>query len=336
MERLERDPSSFDFHVALRRLEAFASDKPRLGEAVRPADEVARLGQEPSVAFEASTLAQFDRTSEDSPARLSVNFFGLWGPHGPLPLHLTEYVRDRVRHAGDRTLASFADIFHHRMLLLFHRAWATAQPTVSMDRADADRFAAYLGAFFGLGLPATRNRDLVPDRAKLFYAGRFSAATRHAEGLCDVVAGYFGLPAAIEEFVGDWIELPPDARWKLGAGRDTGTLGQTTVAGTRVWSRNHKFRIVLGPVSRLDFERVLPNSSTLAALTALVRLYTHDEWEWDLRLVLASDATEGMQLGRGARLGWTTRLGRTAGGREDLLVSPAQGRTRRVQVHPTG
>jgi type VI secretion system protein ImpH len=221
------------------------------------------------------------------------------------------------------------------MLLLFHRAWARAQPTVSMDRPHADRFATYLGAFLGLGAPATRDRDLVPDRAKLFYAGRFSAATRNAEGLCDVVAGYFGIPAAIEEFVADWIDLPPDARWKLGAGPDTGTLGRTTVVGQRAWSRNHKFRIVLGPVSRLDFERVLPNSSTLAALTTLVRLYTHDEWDWDLRLVLASDATEGMQLGRGARLGWTTRLGRTPGAREDLLVSPAQGRTRRVQVDPT-
>jgi type VI secretion system protein ImpH len=335
LERLARDPTGFDFHVALRRLDASFPDKPRFGEAVRPADEGARLGQVPSVGFEPSAIARFEPPSDGSPARLSVNFFGLWGPQGPLPLHFTEYARDRIRHAGDRTLASFADIFHHRMLLLFHRAWARAQPTVALDGAADDRFASYLGAFFGLGMGATRNRDLVPDQAKLFFAGRFSSTTRNAEGLSEIVAGYFGLPATIEEFVGDWIDLPAEARWRLGASRETGTLGRTAVVGSRVWSRGHKFRIVLGPVSRFDFERVMPNSSTIAALAMLVRLYTNDEWDWDLRLVLAPEATEGMQLGRGARLGWTTRLGRTAGVREDLIVNPVLRRTRRAQSRPS-
>jgi type VI secretion system protein ImpH len=331
VDRLAASPSSFDFHVALRRLDAAFADKPRLGEAIRPADEPARLGQEPSVGFEPSAIARFSAPTENGPARLTVNFLGLWGPQGPLPLHLTEYVRDRIRHAGDRTLASFADVFHHRMLLLFHRAWAKAQPTVAMDRAAADRFASYLGAFFGLGLSATRNRDLVPDRTKLFFAGRFAPAARNAEGLSEIVSACFGLPATIEEFVGDWIDLPADARWRLAVNRETGTLGRNVSLGARVWSRSHKFRIVVGPVSRRDFQRVLPSSSTIETLAAVVRMYTNDEWDWDLRLVLAPDATEGMQLGRGARLGWTTRLGR-AGVREDLVVDPGLRRTRRIQA----
>jgi len=332
LERLAREPETFDFHVVMRRVEASFPDSPRSGEAVRPGDEPLRLGQEPSLAFEPSAVAKFAPADEQGPARLGVNFLGLWGPQGPLPVHLTEYARDRIRHTNDRTLARFADIFHHRILLLFHRAWAKARPTVAMDRPLADAFATYVGAFLGLGLPATRNRDPIPDRAKLFYAGRLSARTRNAEGLREIIADHFGVPAAIEEFVGDWVELPADARWELGPSRETGVFGRTAVLGARVWTRSHKFRIVLGPLSRHDFERISPDSRTIGALSALVRLYTNDEWAWDVRLVLRPDATTGMRLQGGARLGWTTRLGQDLGGPEDLIVDPELRYTRRVKA----
>ena len=252
-----------------------------------------------------------------------------------MPQHLTEYARDRLRHAGDKTLASFVDIFHHRMLLMFYRAWAKAQPTVGMDRPAADTFAMYAGALLGLGLPETRGRGRMSDCAKMFYAGRLAPAVRNPEGLSEILSEYFGVPAAIEEFIGDWIDLPADARWRLRESRATGVVGRTAVLGARVWSRGHKFRIVLGPLSHTDFERVSPDSDTIAVLAELVRLYTNDEWEWDLRLVLAADAIEGTRLGRGARLGWTTRLGRDAGAGEDLIVSPEPRRTRRAHAPPS-
>jgi type VI secretion system protein ImpH len=332
LERLEGDAGSFDFHVALRRFEALFANKPRLGEAVRPSDEPIRLGQEPSLSFEPSAVANFAPASEAAPARLCVGFLGMWGPNGPLPTHLTEYARHRVRHAGDRTLVSFVDIFHHRMLLLFHRAWATAQPTATMDRPDADKFGLYLGALLGLGLRATRGRDSFPDGAKLFYAGRFSSSARNAEGLREIVADYFQLPTAIEQFVGMWADLPVESRWELGVSPATGTLGRTAVLGGRVWTRAHKFRIALGPLSRRDFERTLPTSDALAILVAIVRLYTNDEWAWDLRLVLSPESTEAAQLGQGARLGWTSRIGSAPGVREDLIVDPILKRTHRLQT----
>ena len=330
LERLARDPGSFDFHVALRRFEAAFPDRPRFGEAVRPADEPLRLGQTPSASFAPSAIASFEPKSEHAPARLQVSFLGLWGPQGPLPIHLTEYARDRARHAGDQTLTSLVDIFHHRMLLMFHRAWAKARPTVAVDRSSQDAFATHVEAFLGLGLTSTRGRDRFPDRAKRYYASRFAPAARNAEGLREIVADYFRVPTAIEEFVGDWVDLPADERWELAVRRETGTLGRTAVLGARVWSRSHKFRIVLGPLSRVDFERTLPTSEAIATLAALVRLYTNDEWDWDIRLVLAPDATDRMRLGLGARLGWTTRIGRAPGVREDLVVNPRLGRTHRV------
>ncbi len=331
LDRLASAPGSFDFHVALRRLEVAFPDKPRLGQAGRPADEPIRLGQAPSLAFEPTAVTAFTPPEGTSPAQLLVSFLGLWGPNGPLPIHFTEYARERDKHAGDRTLVSFVDIFHHRMLLLFHRAWAQTQPTVGLDRLDGDEFAKYLGSFFGLGFRGTRDRDGSPDRAKLFYAGRFAAPARSAEGLAAVLSDYFTLPASIEEFMGDWLELPADCRWHLGE-PGASTLSRTAILGPRVWSRCDRFRIVLGPLSQSEFNRMRPGSEGMAALLSLVRLYTNDEWAWDVRLVLDPAATTPMSLGHGARLGWTSRIGR--GIRDDLVFDPVSKKTQRVRATP--
>jgi type VI secretion system protein ImpH len=332
LERLASDPGSFDFHAVLRRFDASFPDQPRLGTATRPSEEGIRVGQRPSLTFEPRAVSSFaPAVAGGSVAHLFVGFLGLWGPQGPLPGHVTEYARERVRHVGDRTLTSFVDIFHHRMLLLFHRAWATTQPTVAMDRPGDDAFAKYIGAMLGIALPSTRGRDAFPDRAKLFYAGRFGTSARSADGLEEVIADYFQVPAAIESFVGLWVDVPAQSVWRLGASPETGSLGRTAVLGSRVWTCNHKFRVVLGPLTPDKFGTMLPGGAGLAELASLVRLYTNDEWEWDLRLVLVEEAGGRLALGKGSRLGWTSRIGCKTSTREDLVVDPARGRTHRVQ-----
>src|SRR5207249_7642165 len=128
----------FDFFQALRRVEGLFADRPKLGKALRPGDEPVRLSQEASVAFAPSTLSAFE-VNDGRPPRLEQRFFGLLGANGPLPLHITEYARERLLHNGDATLVRFLDLFHHRMTLLFYRAWAAARPTVLQARPAEHR-----------------------------------------------------------------------------------------------------------------------------------------------------------------------------------------------------
>jgi type VI secretion system protein ImpH len=305
LEALESEPYRFDFYTALRRLECLHRDHPRLGTASRLADSPVRLGQEPSLDFPASTVASFGRGASGVP-RLVVRFMGLFGPHGPLPLHLTEHARDRLRNADDRTFSSFADVFHDRAISLFFRAWAASQPTVSLDRPGEDRFGDYLASLVGLGMPALRDRDAWADSAKQHYAGHLSCQSRHPDGLSCMVRDYFGLPARVVEFVGEWLVLAGEDRLYLGTRRESGCLGRNTVIGARVWERQHRFRLVLGPLGYADYTRMLPGGESLPRLAALVRNYLGDQFSWELQLVLRRAEVPRLELGRLGRLGWTT------------------------------
>ena len=331
LRALGATPYAFDFHQALRRIEVAFRHLPRWGEAAKPRDEPLRLGQDPSFEFVPAAVRAFTPPTERSPARLAVGFLGLFGPQGPLPLHLTEYARDRIRQAGDTTFAAFVDVFHHRMLALFHRAWSRSRATVSRDRPEQDRFRTYVGAAFGHGLPAQFDADEVPDRAKLYFAGLFAMASRPPDGLRAILTGYFEKPVQVHEFMGEWLELRDDDRFRLGHSPRVSSLGRSTVLGGRVYSRGHKFRISLGPLGEVDFARFLPGTRGLRELSALVRAYAGPELSWDLELIPATDALTQLRLGRAGRLGLSALLGvtRPSAHQAHVIVDPVAHSTER-------
>jgi type VI secretion system protein ImpH len=309
---LEAKPFSYDFFQALRRIDCLHPHKPRLGEGLRPVDDVIRLGQEPSMAFAPASLASFQLPAQGRPARGEVRFLGLLGPNGPLPLHLTEYARARLLNSGDATFVRFLDMFNHRFLLLFYRAWAQAQPSASLDRPRDDRFTIYVGALEGIAGSRMRQRDEIGDFAKLFFAGWLGRQVRNRDGIAALLASYFRVGVAMEEFVGHWLRLPPRDQTRLCAGAPGGTaaqLGVGAVLGARVWDRQHKFRIRLGPLTLAQYESFLPGGKALGRLVDWIRQYFCFELEWDVRLVLAHDEVPKARLGQFGRLGWTMWLG---------------------------
>ena len=158
--------------------------------------------------FAAGPIGGLRPGRDGAPPRLSVNFFGR-----SVPMVRCRCTSPNTRAIGcetrtTRRCARFFDLFHHRMLMLFYRVWASGRPTVSHDRPATNRFQLYIGALAGMGLAALRERDDFPDAAKLFFAGRLAAHTRNAEGLEAIIGEFFAMPARIECFVGDWLELP--------------------------------------------------------------------------------------------------------------------------------
>ena len=210
LENALRDhPEAFEFFEAARRLECAFPERPRLGHSAKAVDDFVRLCQTPSLAFAPKTVDRYEPGGGGKPARLHGLFFGLFGPNAPLPLHLTEYAIDRELNAKDRTFTAFANIFHHRMMSLFYRAWADSQPTVQIDRPAEDRFRMYMGALVGLATPDLGDRDALPDQFKRFFAGRLLQQSRNAEGLKGLLERFFRVPVSVVEFVTEWMRLPP-------------------------------------------------------------------------------------------------------------------------------
>ena len=320
-ERAEK----MDFFQAVRLLENAYPERPRVGESLRPRDDAVRFGQDPSLNFNPTAISYYRPAGPLAKARMAVNFFGLFGANGALPLHLTEYARERQRNLGDPTLVAFVDVFHHRMLSLFYRARATAEPTISLDRPEGDRFSGYVGSMFGIGSPAMRERDEIGDFAKLHFAGLLANQKRPASGLVTILREYFKLPIELEQFVGHWMRLPADAQTRIGMQDQGSRVGISAVLGSKVWDCQNKFRLVIGPLAYDDYTRLLPDGASMRRLKAWVRNYAGTVLDWDVRLVLRQDAVPPLKLGV-TKLGWSTYLASRPAARDtdQLVFNPQQ------------
>jgi len=322
LDRLAKTPEKYHIFNALRIIEAAHPEHPRYGRSARPRQDMIRLGQVPELAFPPATVVALDKPARGKPGRLINRFFGLFGPHGPLPLHLTEYARDRVRNRRDPTLVAFADMLTHRVMGLFYRAWASAEPAPSFDRPEDDTVAAKVAAISGYAGKSMATRDRMPDVAKRHFAGHLGAGARSAHGLSALLAEFFEVPVEVEEFVGSWLELEASDQWAMG--RAVG-LGHGTGLGAKVWSRNAKFRLVIGPLSLTDYRRLMPGTGSLERLRDIVRNYVGDTMDWDVNLILRAEDVPPAILGETASLGqsmWTGPRDPEAGDAAELFLNP--------------
>ena len=324
IEEMVKRPYAFDFFFAVRLLEALHPELPRVGFSVSPDEDAIRFWQKPSLRFAPASLDSFQNGDSERPPRMAVNFLGLFGPNAPLPPHITEYALERELHHKDNTLTAFFNLFHHRLISMFYRAWASSQKAVDSDRQADQRFATYIGSFFGVGMEALQNRDAVPDVAKLFFAGRLACQTRNAEGLEAILREYFHIPAEVQPFAGRWLTLPQDSICRLGESPESGTLGINTIIGSRFWDCQLSFRVRFGPMSLVDYERMLPKGDAFERLKYWILNYCGEHFFWDVQLVLRAEEVPPTRLGHSSRLGWTSWLQTQppASDAADLILNP--------------
>lgn len=306
LDRLSASPEKYHIFQAFRVLDAAYPDSPRIGKSRRPREDKVRFGQEAELSFPPSSIAEFRPPKDGRPGRLTNRVFGLFGPNGPLPLHLTEYARARLRHFHDPTFIEFANILVHRMTALFYRAWLSGQPAPSFDRGDNDSFERKVASISGHIGTAHRDRDSFPDLGKRHFVGLLSQGPKNAHGLISILSAFFGARVLVQQFIGSWLDLEESDRWSLG--RPAG-LGQTTSLGTRVWSRGAKFRLRIGPLTLEEYNRLLPGGDSLDRLRSIVRSYVGDALDWDINLILLRNEVPQAILGDTVRLGHTGWIG---------------------------
>jgi type VI secretion system protein ImpH len=321
---LHEEPHSFGFFQAVRLLERLAPDRARVGEFEDPATEVVRFGVPPTLAFPASEIQQLV-PAPDAPTTLRVNFLGLTGPQGVLPHAYTLLAQERLRQR-DAALTDFLDLFHHRLISLFYRAWRKFRFTVAREDDAADRLGEHLLDLIGLGIAGTRNRLPVTDEVLGGRAGVLAAQPRGAASLQWLVEDYFQVPVGIEQFVGGWYAVPDEERCAVGGDAAPANRLGAALVGDEIWDAQARVRVRLGPLPRAQYDAFLPGGAAHRELAALLRFYSHDQFDFEVQLVLAADDVPGVRPGADdvePRLGWTSwiRTGpRTRAGDETILT----------------
>lgn len=330
--RLAHEPTRFNFFQAVRLLERLLLDEGRcrapVGQDQPPEREVVRFRTSSSLSFPASELTQLRSPAgavgvpEEAvpPAEMGVAFLGLTGAAGVLPYHYTRQLMRQTREK-DMSLRDWLDVFNHRLVSHFFRAWEKYRLPFAYERAElapvpaTDPATQALYCLVGLGTAGLRRRQEIDDETILFYGGRFAHYPRSAEGLEAVLGDYFDVPLRIEQLHGQWLVLDRDDQAVMPTlanrkGRNVG-LGVNLVVGERVWDVQSMFRVVAGPLSYEQFRTLTPFGDGLLPLCQLARTYVGPELRFDVQLVLRAEEVPACQLGGdGERslLGWNSWL----------------------------
>ncbi len=345
--RLFEESYEFDFFQAVRLLQRMEPGRVQVGRGGPPHAEAVRFRARISLSFPPSSIYELRKPTSSLPVPVMVQaFMGLTGPSGVLPRHYTELlykIEREVRTPEKHALRDWFDLFNHRLVSLFYLAWEKYRFYVPFERGEYDNpepdpFTNCLYSLIGLGSRPLRGRlrvvardrvdeygetqervlARIEDLVLLHFGGALGHRPRCAAALEAMLQDYFQVPARIDQFQGQWLKLEPSSRTQFLGEQGNNQLGMTALAGDRVWDRQCKFRVRLGPMTYGRFTEFLPDRDPVAErktfflLVQLVRLYAEPTLDFDLQLVLKAEEVPDCQLTGdgtfGVRLGWNTWL----------------------------
>jgi type VI secretion system protein ImpH len=334
-QELFRAPYRFDFFQAVRLLEHRRRERARqeLGQSHRPVGhddprhEIVAFRAHPSLSFPAGAISQIREAvggpgadHEAPPPELVVAFLGLTGPSGVLPRHYTELLIQRIREK-DYSLRDFLDLFNHRVISLFYRAWEKYRLPIGYERSqlddparEPDLVTRSLYCLVGFGTEGLRGRLEVDDEVFLHYSGHFAHFPRTALSLECLLEDYLEMPARVLQVQGQWLNLDsddqsfmPSARYPKGRNNQ---LGVNLVVGEWIWDIQSKFRLRLGPLSWRQFQSLMPNGTALRPLCQITRTFVGPDLDFDVQPVLRAKEVPPCRLDprseEGPYLGWNT------------------------------
>jgi type VI secretion system protein ImpH len=306
-------PFEIAFFQAVRLLRRVLPSRMPVGRFFPPASEVARFVAHPSLAFPASEIQELTLPADDgTPATMKINFMGLSSPQGVLPNPYTELIVERAQ-KKDNALRDFLDLFNHRIISFFYRAWEKHHFFVSYELNEPDSVSPLMMSLLGLGTEGLAKRQLVPDQALIFYSGLLTQKPRSAQNLKQLLTDYFRVKVEIEQFVGTWVPLRKIDQTVLDDSESPmQRLGFGAIAGDEVWDQQSTVRVKLGPLTRPQYMSFLPRDESPAYrdLKSLLKFWANDELDFEVQLILQGKQTPGFDLddekSGGLLLGWTT------------------------------
>ncbi|WDE03284.1 type VI secretion system baseplate subunit TssG [Thalassomonas viridans] len=313
IEALIDDPSSFDFYQAVYTLQRqLAGEKQqfrKIGFDSLPRHELIRFKSEQHLGFPGQAIAAVKHTGTDEEDKICVemlvSFMGLTGPSGVLPRHYSELILQRLKFK-DTGMRDFYDVFNHRLISLFYRAWEKYRFAINFQssadfqgdkkQTPADPFSRVLSCLCG------------GEGIKQYYAGIFSKQVRSADGLQQILAEFTGAGIRIEQFQGKWQYLPESEQTRLGGRQQPegqyACLGVDACIGSRVWDINASIAVHITPKTGQAVKAFLPGEASAESIKQVIKAYLGDAVKVKILLHIKQKDVPPAQLsGAGVPLG---------------------------------
>lgn len=332
IDRLLSEPYRFEFFQAVRVLETWLRQN-----GVAQGDVLAdwlRFGNRLSLAFPASDiealapvgagalgsgadLQEALRAGRLEHISITPAFMGLLGSSGVLPLHYTQRVAAHEQEQNDLAPRAFFDMLSTQSLGFFHQAWAHHRPECMVDAEGGDGFLPLLRAIAGHSAP---DDSAIADEVLAFHAAQFSRRAVPACTIASTLAEYFDVPFELEQLIGSWEDLPAADQARIGGVNVE--LASGVLLGGRIYRRDTRARLRIGPLNREQFESFLPHGAAARALEQMLGMFCGAGISFEVRLILDRREVHGAKLASNsqARLGLDAFVleGTTGTHREDI------------------
>lgn len=319
--QLYHETYDFEFSQAIRIFEALSPEATSFGEGDDPLKEALQVQSRLTLSVSSSDLCSVSSSLKgDKRPVLTVNFLGIAGIQGPLPVPYTELVIDRVRQK-DHSARDFLDIFNHRLVSFWHRIRKKAVLGMQQIPPEDTNAGKTFLDLLGLNSPFLRHKLRVPDRSLLSFTPLFWQRNKSTAGLQQLLKSYFKTEVHIQELQGHWRQALPEDLTLIGNIKGQyNSLGRSTIVGKRSWDQAAGIRIFLKQLGWKKYLTHLPGQHGHAALASLTTFYAGIEQKFSFYAAVKHAEIPTIHLGKEARLGQTTWL--TRGGGQGFCQDP--------------
>ena len=283
--------SQIDFYKAVfiieNQLKKDGLEHRHVGYDSNPKHELIKFTATQKFGYPGNAITKLEETSfEDGlhKVNMQVSFMGLTGCSGALPQFYSELVMQRLRYK-DTTMRDFYDMFNHRLISLYYRAWKKYKPSLNHINKDKnkDPYTQILGLLSG-GY----------NEHQLHFSGLYSRKIRNASDLKSILTSYLGCDVAIKQMIGQWHDLKPQEQTRLASQAlfegQHARLGVDTVIGKQIWDVSSSIEIHISSDDPSKAKSLLPKGSLFELSNKIIKDYVGNSVQF--RLIIESDFHE--------------------------------------------
>ncbi len=283
--------SQIDFYKAVfiieNQLKKHGLEHRHVGYDSNPKQELIRFTATQKFGYPGNAITKLEETSfEDGlhKVNMQVSFMGLTGCSGALPQFYSELVMQRLRYK-DTTMRDFYDMFNHRLISLYYRAWKKYKPSLNHVNKDKnkDPYTQILGLLSG-GY----------NEHQLHFSGLYSRKIRNASDLKSILSSYLGCDVTIKQMIGQWHDLNPQEQTRLASQTlyegQHACLGVDTVIGNKVWDISSNIEVHISSNDPSKARALLPKGTLFELTNKIIKDYVGNAVQF--RLVIESNFDE--------------------------------------------